>query len=666
MPRVRKKTSKRLSIKDRETRKKKVHDGRKKNKKLAKRDVTWKSRVKKDGGMPNSMPFKDQIIAEMTQARLTEEQERERKQELQRKLKAGEVETMSGISVIIPSKSAALEPVYEDVEEEEAPPLIDHTLLDLDAVLERAGVVVQLLDARDPLSFRIPQFEKVVLERGKQLVLLLNKIDLVPREAVTAWTSRMRTEFPTVAFRSASAFLPEATGTSDKGKQKVAYDDEVGGQPLQELLHTLSSEHPSKSLGPLTVAFVGLTNSGKSSVVNSLLHNPIQPTYKVRSGDALKAPTTTLYPRAISDKLEIKGRPLVLIDTPGFTLSKPDSLTDEQGGSFAIREMLLRRRGRFERIRDAIPAVSYIVSRANTEDLMVLYNAPAFQPGDTDGLLRCVARSTGFLSRRGMPDMKDAASTVLQDWRLGKLAIYTFPSKSSPSTPSSSGTTPTLTKLYERTDAQTLDRLKTLKEMVVEGGVGGGLVRFKAGEPLGWPVNLSARYEPPSDRESVLKRMRAAQEDGGDEEMADDDDEDEDMEDGESDEDGSFEGFGEASASVDEDAQLPPSKTRRKHELAQSLATPKKKVAFGGHQATSTSLSTPDAKTAKRTTIKPVLKPTKSVTKSANDKVKTVSVTKTLKVANQPTAKRAENDGDVRSGTDGADAPYDFSAHFNL
>lgn len=70
----------------------------------------------------------------------------------------------------------------------------------------------------------------------------------------------MRADLPTVAFRPASAFLPEAAGTSDKGKQKVAYDDEVGGQTLQDVLYTLAGEHSSNSSGPLTVAFVGLTN----------------------------------------------------------------------------------------------------------------------------------------------------------------------------------------------------------------------------------------------------------------------------------------------------------------------------------------------------------------------------------------------------------------------
>lgn len=83
-------TSKRVSIKDRESKKKKVKDGRKKNRKLAKKDVTWKSSgyrnegcgrrkltsflvagTKKDPGMPNAMPFKDLIIAEMEQAKLS-------------------------------------------------------------------------------------------------------------------------------------------------------------------------------------------------------------------------------------------------------------------------------------------------------------------------------------------------------------------------------------------------------------------------------------------------------------------------------------------------------------------------------------------------------------------------------------------------------------------
>lgn len=89
---------------------------------------------------------------------------------------------MSGISIIQNKKSAAPEPTeevpdeQEEEEEEEAPVLIDHTIPDMSAVLDRVDVVIQVLDARDPLSFRITDFEKTVLEKGKKHILLLNKI----------------------------------------------------------------------------------------------------------------------------------------------------------------------------------------------------------------------------------------------------------------------------------------------------------------------------------------------------------------------------------------------------------------------------------------------------------------------------------------------------------
>lgn len=43
-------------------------------------------------------------------------------------------------------------------------------------------MVLQVLDARDPLGSRDRAVEKSVIQAGKRLVLLLNKIDLVPKE----------------------------------------------------------------------------------------------------------------------------------------------------------------------------------------------------------------------------------------------------------------------------------------------------------------------------------------------------------------------------------------------------------------------------------------------------------------------------------------------------
>ena len=45
-------------------------------------------------------------------------------------------------------------------------------------VLEASDIVIQVIDARDPLGSRCPQLEKAVLSAGinKRMILLLNKI----------------------------------------------------------------------------------------------------------------------------------------------------------------------------------------------------------------------------------------------------------------------------------------------------------------------------------------------------------------------------------------------------------------------------------------------------------------------------------------------------------
>ena len=53
-------------------------------------------------------------------------------------------------------------------------------------VVELSDVVIQVLDARDPLACRAPEVERFVRKTnpGKRVILLLNKIDLVPKSNV--------------------------------------------------------------------------------------------------------------------------------------------------------------------------------------------------------------------------------------------------------------------------------------------------------------------------------------------------------------------------------------------------------------------------------------------------------------------------------------------------
>lgn len=64
----------------------------------------------------------------------------------------------------------------EEEVEEDVPVLINPDLPNLKAVLDAADVVVQVLDARDPLASRSAHLEEVVQGLGKRLMLVLNKV----------------------------------------------------------------------------------------------------------------------------------------------------------------------------------------------------------------------------------------------------------------------------------------------------------------------------------------------------------------------------------------------------------------------------------------------------------------------------------------------------------
>ena len=107
----------------------------------------------------------------------------------------------------------------------------------------------------------------------------------------------------------------------------------------------------------------------------------------------------TTTPHALEVTLELNGVPIVLIDTPGLAWPFSEESSPEERGRFRARDVLLCNKGRIDRLKDPIPAVSSIVSRAETEDLMVFYSLPAFAKGDVDAFLMGVARAQGLIKK---------------------------------------------------------------------------------------------------------------------------------------------------------------------------------------------------------------------------------------------------------------------------
>lgn len=74
----------------------------------------------------------------------------------------------------IPSSSKGKQKALEDGDEEDAPILINRDFANLSAVFEKADVILEVLDARDPLAYHTSNLAEYTKE--KKHIILINKI----------------------------------------------------------------------------------------------------------------------------------------------------------------------------------------------------------------------------------------------------------------------------------------------------------------------------------------------------------------------------------------------------------------------------------------------------------------------------------------------------------
>ena len=73
---------------------------------------------------------------------------------------------------------------------------------ELKKVIEAADVIIEVLDARDPEGCRNKELEQQVVAQGKKVLLVLNKIDLVPPQNARMWQRYLRRDYACVLFKA--------------------------------------------------------------------------------------------------------------------------------------------------------------------------------------------------------------------------------------------------------------------------------------------------------------------------------------------------------------------------------------------------------------------------------------------------------------------------------
>jgi nuclear GTP-binding protein len=302
-------------------------------------------------------------------------------------------------------------------------------------VVEQADVVLYVLDARDPEGTRSRDVERSVMAAaggGKRLILVLNKVDLIPPPVLRGWLAYLRRSFPTLPLR-ASGPAPNA--------HTFNHRDITVQSTSAALFRALKAYAASRNLKrAISVGVIGYPNVGKSSVINALLARlGGSRSQRAACPAGAEAGVTTAI-RAV----KIDNR-LTLLDSPGivFPSTTPSSSTvpSSSASQFhpknpteAHAHLVLLNAVPPKQIDDPVPAVTLLLKRLSaTPDLlqrmMQYYDLPPLLPnGDmtTDFLVQ-VARKRGRLGRGGVPNLNAAAMTVVTDWRDGRIQGWVDP-----------------------------------------------------------------------------------------------------------------------------------------------------------------------------------------------------------------------------------------------
>eukprot|EP00013_Stygamoeba_regulata_P029107 CAMPEP_0177656746 /NCGR_PEP_ID=MMETSP0447-20121125/15760_1 /TAXON_ID=0 /ORGANISM="Stygamoeba regulata, Strain BSH-02190019" /LENGTH=609 /DNA_ID=CAMNT_0019160943 /DNA_START=247 /DNA_END=2076 /DNA_ORIENTATION=- len=390
--------------------------------------------LKKDPGIPNLHPFKEALLEKLTQQKLRAEEHaaevrRRRKKLLEQKRKSGELgDEEEDVEMALQQKKKSVSELareaterreeYEEVEASgvqaaDGSRLVKETsrhayFREFKKVVEASDVILEVLDARDPIGCRCTDVEDYIMRRdpNKRIVLVVNKIDLVPKDVAMQWLKYLRTQFPAIAFKCSTQkqrtnlrrAKVKASAASQRSLQKGS--DCVGASHLIELLKNYSRNAKMKQA--LTVGIVGYPNVGKSSLINSLKRS------KAVGVGATPGFTTVMQEVHLDKKIR-------LLDCPGIVFSSQE--TTDSG-------LVLRNCVKLEQLVDPLAPVDVILRRCRPEHLMRLYAIPTFD--DSTQFLEEVAKRRGKFSK-GVPDYQAAARIVLQDWNSGRIPFFTTP-----------------------------------------------------------------------------------------------------------------------------------------------------------------------------------------------------------------------------------------------
>ncbi len=252
--------------------------------------------------------------------------------------------------------------------------------------LKLIDVVVELLDARIPVSSKNPQIDDLL--KGKLKIVVFNKFDLADPDILESWINY---------YKSKGIKSIPINCLTGEGVNRLVHEIKVTAAPIIDKLKDKGMKERS-----IRVMIVGIPNVGKSSLINKLAGKK---TAKIGN-----------KPGVTRGKQWIRIRKgLELFDTPGILWPKIDSA--EVGKNLAyvgsIRDEILD----IEEI--ALSFVDFVMK--NYPDNLIRRYDVAVDDKEPIEVLDDIARRRGCLTKGSEIDYYKVSNILLDEYRNGKI-----------------------------------------------------------------------------------------------------------------------------------------------------------------------------------------------------------------------------------------------------
>lgn len=252
--------------------------------------------------------------------------------------------------------------------------------------------VVEIVDARIPVSSRNPELDSII--KKKPRIILLNKCDVADSKATSMWLKYFR----------------------DKGFYAAAVDCRTGkglnsfDSLVKQALKSVIERNDAKSMSgkPLRLMVVGIPNTGKSSFINRMGKNA-----KAKVAD--KAGVTR------QNQWFVVGNGIELLDTPGVLWPKFDDpeVGDKLAFIGSVKDEVTDKETLACRLLESLAATR----PQAIEDRYKISGISGLQGWE---ILEMIGKKRGFLIKGGEIDYERAAVIVADEFRGGKLGRITL------------------------------------------------------------------------------------------------------------------------------------------------------------------------------------------------------------------------------------------------